>query len=52
LTRHPNYIAVMGELVGVAMIVWAPVTGTLSVIGYGLLLRRKIAVEDRALGRQ
>jgi methyltransferase len=52
LTRHPNYIAVMGELVGVAMIVGAPVTGTLSVIGYGLLLRRKIAVEDRALGRQ
>ena len=52
LIRHPNYLAVMGEFVGVAMIVWAPVAGIASVIGYGLLLRRKIAVEDRALGRQ
>ena len=52
LMRHPNYLAVIGELVGVAMIVGAPVAGTASVIGYGLLLRRKIAVEDRALGRQ
>ena len=50
--RHPNYLAVLGELAGMAMIVGAPVTGAASVIGYGLLLRRKIAVEDRALGRQ
>ena len=24
---HPNYLAVVGELVGVAVIVWAPITG-------------------------
>ena len=50
--RHPNYVAVIGELIGVALIVWAPVTGAIAVIGYGALLRRKIAVEDRALGRK
>jgi len=52
LIRHPNYLAVIGELVGVALIVWAPVTGTLAVIGFGTLLLRRIAVEDRALRKQ
>ena len=50
--RHPNYVAVIGEMIGVAMIVGAPVSGVLAVLAYGALLRRKIAVEDRALGRQ
>jgi methyltransferase len=50
--RHPNYAAILGELLSVALIVWAPVTGVVALIGYGGLLRRKIAVEDRALGRQ
>jgi methyltransferase len=50
--RHPNYLAIIGEMIGVAMIVSAPVMGLLAVIGYGALLRRKIAVEERALGRQ
>ena len=27
---HPNYLAVVGELVGFAPIVWAPITGTLA----------------------
>jgi methyltransferase len=52
LVRHPNYVAVVGEIVGVALIVWAPVTGPLAVLGFGTLLLRRIAVEDRALGRQ
>jgi methyltransferase len=47
--RHPNYLAVMGEMLGVALIVWAPVTGTAALVGFGALLRRRIAVEDRAL---
>jgi methyltransferase len=50
--RHPNYAAILGEMISVALIVWAPVTGVLALVGYGALLRRKIAVEDRALGRQ
>lgn len=52
LMRHPNYLAILGEFAGVALTVWAPVTGLVSIVGYGALLRRKIAVEDRALGRQ
>ena len=50
--RHPNYVAVVGEIVGVAVIVFAPVTGVASLVGYGSLLRRKITIEDRALRRQ
>jgi methyltransferase len=50
--RHPNYVAILGELISVALIVWAPVTGVLTLVGYSALLRRKIAAEDRALGRQ
>lgn len=52
LLRHPNYLAIIGELIGVAMTVAAPVTGTLAVAGYGALLRRKITLEERALRRQ
>jgi methyltransferase len=51
LMRHPNYLAVVGEIVGAAMIVAAPVTGAIAAVGFGWLLRRRIAVEDRALGR-
>jgi methyltransferase len=52
LVRHPNYVAVMGELLGMLLIVWAPVIGVVSLAGFGLLLIRRIRVEDRALGRQ
>ena len=52
LLRHPNYLAVVGEIIGMALLVWAPVTGALSCVGFGWLLLRRIAVEDRALGRQ
>ena len=50
--RHPNYIAVLGELAGMALIVSAPVTGLLSLLVFGTLMWRRISVEDRALGRQ
>ncbi len=49
---HPNYVAVAGEIVSVAMIVGAPIAGVLAAIGFGWLLKRRIAVEDRALGRR
>jgi methyltransferase len=48
---HPNYLAVVGEIVSVAAIVWAPITGTLATIGFGWLMIKRIAIEDRALGR-
>jgi len=50
--RHPNYLAVVGEIVGVALTVWAPVTGLIALVGFGALMRRRIAIEERALGRQ
>lgn len=49
---HPNYLAVVGEIVSVAMIVWAPITGTLATIGFGALMIARIRIEDRALGRR
>lgn len=49
--NHPNYVAVIGELAGVALTVWAPITGPLVTIGFGLLLRARMRAEDRALGR-
>lgn len=48
---HPNYLSVIGELVSVAMVVAAPITGLVAVFGFGLLMRARIRVEDRALGR-
>ncbi len=48
---HPNYVAVVGEIVSVALIVWAPFTGILSAIGFGYLMVARIRVEDQALGR-
>jgi methyltransferase len=48
--RHPNYVGVVGELVGMAMLVQAPVTGVLSVVGFGCLLRLRIRAEEQALG--
>ncbi len=49
--RHPNYAAVFGEIIGFAMLVRAPITGLMSLIGFGVLVRKRIAVEERALGR-
>jgi methyltransferase len=48
--RHPNYVAVIGELVAVAIALQAPLAGVLATLGFGWLIRRRIAVEERALG--
>lgn len=48
---HPNYLAVVGEIVSVAAIVWAPLTGTLAALGFGALMIARIRIEDQALGR-
>jgi methyltransferase len=48
--RHPNYVAVLGELAGFAMLVGGPVTGCLSVAAFSFLLWRRIQVEEQALG--
>jgi methyltransferase len=47
--RHPNYVAVAGELTGTALMTGAYVCGPLAVVLFGILLKRRIAVEERAL---
>jgi methyltransferase len=49
--RHPNYVGVVGELIGVALLAGAPWSGAASVVVFGILLRRRIAVEERALAK-
>jgi methyltransferase len=48
--RHPNYLAIVGEIVGMALLVGASITGVISLGAMGFLLRRRITVEERALG--
>ena len=47
--RHPNYLGVMGELAGMALMAQAPIAGTLSMVIFGILIARRIRVEERAL---
>lgn len=48
--RHPNYVAVFGEIAGFALMVSARITGAISLVLFALLVRKRIAVEERALG--
>jgi methyltransferase len=47
--RHPNYVAVVGEIVGVALMTTAHVAGPIVLLAFGALMLRRIAVENRAL---
>jgi methyltransferase len=48
--RHPNYVAVAGELIGAAVGLAAPLTGIIFTLAFLEILRRRIRVEERALG--
>ena len=48
--RHPNYLAVSGELAGAAVMLAAPVSGTVFTLAFLEIMRRRIKVEERALG--
>ena len=47
--RHPNYVGVVGELLGMALITGARLTGPLAVVFFSWLLMRRIQAEDSAL---
>ncbi len=49
--RHPNYVGVLGELVGAALLLQVPVTGAIATLGFGWLLARRMALEGQALER-
>jgi methyltransferase len=48
--RHPNYVGVVGEVVGIGLWMQAPITGTLFGVTFGLILLWRIRIEERALG--
>ena len=48
--RHPNYLAVMAELLGFALMVGARWSGIVALLFFGELLRRRIRSEEKALG--
>ncbi len=47
--RHPNYLGVVGELAGFALLAHAAVTGVAAVLVFGWLIATRIGVEERAL---
>jgi len=47
--RHPNYIGVVGELVGAALMTGATVAGPAALLVFGVLLIKRIRVEERLL---
>jgi methyltransferase len=47
--RHPNYVGVVGELVGMALISEAKFAGPAGVVFFSWLLTRRIQAEDQAL---
>lgn len=48
--RHPNYLAVIAELMGFALMVAARWSGIVALLLFGELLRRRIRSEEDALG--
>jgi methyltransferase len=47
--RHPNYVGVMGELAGTALVAGAAIAGPIVFAGFGALVLARIAVEERTL---
>lgn len=48
--RHPNYLAVVAEIAGAGTMVAAPVTWVVFTAAFVEILRRRVRVEERALG--
>jgi methyltransferase len=46
---HPNYVAVVGEFVGIALMAGARVSGPAALLVFAALLGKRIAVEERTL---
>jgi methyltransferase len=46
---HPNYVGVVGELIGVAIAMRAIVTGPLAVASFSILMLLRVRVEETAL---
>lgn len=49
---HPNYLAVAGELAGVALIMHARISGPIGVAAFCALMWRRVQIEETALARE
>ena len=49
IMRHPNYVGVVGELAGAALVAGAPVAGPLGTLLFIALMGARVRVENRAL---
>jgi len=49
--RHPNYLGVLGELAGMALVAHAIVSGPIAVLLFAGIIAARIRVEERALDR-
>jgi methyltransferase len=49
--RHPNYLGVIGEIAGMAVMAQAPIAGITSLLVFAALIAMRIRVEERALDR-
>jgi methyltransferase len=47
--RHPNYVGVIGELAGVALMTGALLSGVAGIATFGWLVARRVLVEEQAL---
>ena len=47
--RHPNYVAVLGELIAMALMTHARITGPFGTLFFTWLLWRRIAAEEQAM---
>jgi methyltransferase len=50
LVRHPNYVAVIAEMLALPLVHWAWVTALVFSLGNAWLLRVRIRAEEQALG--
>ena len=48
--RHPNYVAVAGEMAGAGIMMAAPVAGVIFTLAFIEIMRRRVRVEERMLG--
>ena len=46
---HPNYVGLLGELAGTALMTAARITGPLALLAFGVVLWRRVRFEERAL---
>ena len=50
--RHPNYLAVAGELAGIALVMHARISGPMAVAAFCALMWRRLQIEEAALARE